>query len=88
VIPTGLLDLIENQRRVLVTVITLLHCLHVVLAHEEESHIDEETDPRVGAAVRWTSLPEMTVMLMKRTHAVLTRLDSTNLARALEASAL
>jgi hypothetical protein len=83
-IPPGVLDEIENQRSVLVTVITLLHCLHVVLEHRQD-HIDEEPKPRIEAAVRWASLPEMTAMLLERTHAVLSALDSMNLTNALKA---
>ena len=83
-IPRGVLDEIENQRGVLITVITLLHCLHVVLEHRED-HIDEELNPRIKAAVRWASLPEMTAMLLERTHGVLSALDSMNLTNALKA---
>jgi hypothetical protein len=83
-IPPGILDEIENQRSVLVTVITLLHCLHVVLERRQD-HIDEELNPRIEAAVRWASLPEMTAMLLERTHAVLSALDSMNLTNALKA---
>jgi hypothetical protein len=83
-IPPGILDEIENQRGVLVTVITLLHCLHVVLERGQEQ-IDQELNPRIESAVRWASLPEMTAMLLERTHAVLSALDSMNLTNALKA---
>lgn len=82
-IPPGVLDEIESQRRVLVTVITLLHCLHIVLEHRED-HLDEEPKPRIEAAVRWTYLPEMTAMLLERTHEVLSALDSNHLRNALK----
>jgi hypothetical protein len=82
-IPLGILDQIENQRGVLVTIITLLHCLHVALKFREDQ-IDE-LDPRVEAGVRWVSLPEMTATILERTHAVLSALDSSNLAKALKA---
>jgi hypothetical protein len=83
-IPPGVLDEIENQRGVLITVVTLLHCLHVVLEHREDN-VDEELNPRIEAAVRWASLPEMTAMLLERTQAVLSALDSMNLTNALKA---
>ena len=83
-IPPGVLDEIENQRGVLVTVITLLHCLHIVLEHREDN-VDEEPNPRIEAAVNWASLPEMTAMLLERTHAVLSALDSLNLTKASKA---
>jgi hypothetical protein len=83
-IPPGVLVEIEDQRGVLVTVITLLHCLHVVLQQREDS-VDNELNPRIEAAARWASLPEMTAMLLERTHAVLSALDSVNLAKALKA---
>jgi hypothetical protein len=83
-IPPGVLREIDCQRGVLVTVITLLHCLHVALEHRED-HIDEEPKPRIEAAVRSASLPEMTAMLLERTHAVLSALDSNNLTNALKA---
>jgi hypothetical protein len=83
-IPPGVLDEIENQRSVLITVMTLLHSLHVVLEHRQD-HIDKELNPRIEAAVRWASLPEMTAMLLERTHAVLSALDSMNLTNALKA---
>jgi hypothetical protein len=83
-IPAGVLNEIENQRGVLVTVITLLHCLHIVLEHREDN-VDEEPNPRKEAAVNWASLPEMTAMLLERTHAVLSALDSLNLTKASKA---
>jgi hypothetical protein len=83
--PPGLKNEIENQRGVLVTIITLLHCLHVALKYREDQ-IDEGLDPRVEAGVRWVSLPEMTATILERTHAVLSSLDSSNLARALKAA--
>ena len=81
-IPPGLKSEIENQRGVLVTVITLLHCLHVALEHRQD-HIEEGVDPRVEAGVRWVSLPEMTATILERTHAMLSTLDSSNLTEAL-----
>jgi hypothetical protein len=83
--PPGLKSEIEDQRGVLVTIITLLHCLHVALKYQEDQ-IDEELDPRVEAGVRWVSLPEMTAMILERTHAVLSALDSSNLTKALWAA--
>lgn len=80
--PPGLKIEIENQRGVLVTIITLLHCLHVALKYREDQ-IDEGIDPRVEAGVRWVSLPEMTATILERAHAVLSALDSGNLTKAL-----
>jgi hypothetical protein len=82
-IPPGVLDEIENQRGVVVTIITLLHCLHVALKYREDQ-IDEGIDPRVEAGVRWVSLPEMTATILERTHAVLSALDSSNLTKSLK----
>jgi hypothetical protein len=82
--PPGLKNEIENQRGVLVTIITLLHCLHVALKYREDQ-VGEGSDPRVEAGVRWVSLPEMTATILERTHGVLSALDSSNLTRALKA---
>jgi hypothetical protein len=82
-IPLGVLAEIESQRSVLVAVITLLHCLHVVLERGQEQ-IDEEVNTRLEAAVRWASLPEMTALLLERTHSVLSGLDPMNLINALK----
>ena len=84
-IPAGVGNEIENQRDVLVTVITLLHCLHVMLEHREDRAADQELNPRIEAAVKWASLPEITAMLLDRTHAVLDALDSVNLIEAAKA---
>lgn len=81
--PRRLKSEIENQRGVLVTIITLVHCLHVALKFREDQ-IDEGIDPRVEAGVRWVSLPEMTATILERTHAVLSALDSCNLTKALK----
>ena len=83
-IPAGVGNEIENQRDVLVTVITLLHCLHVVLEHRE-GDLDEELNPGIKAAAGWASLPQMTAILLDRTHAVLDALDSVNLIEASKA---
>ena len=86
-IPPGVLEEVEKQRGVLVTVITLLHCLHVAIQQREDS-VDNELNPRIEAAARWASLPEMTAMLLERTHAVLSALDVVNLTKAPKASKL
>ena len=83
-IPRAVLNEIESQRGVLVTVITLLHCLHLMLEHRQD-HIDEELKPCMAAAVRWTCLPEMTAMLLERTHEVLSALDPNNLSNVIKA---
>ena len=80
-IPVGVHNEIENQRGVLMRVITLLHCLHIVLEHREGSVV-EEPYRRIEAAVEWVSLPEMTAMFLERTHSVISALDSLNLTKA------
>ena len=80
-IPLGVQNEIENQRDVLVTVITLAHCLHVVLDYQE-GDLDEEPNPILKSAAGWASLPEMTKMILERTEAVLHALDSLNLTKA------
>jgi hypothetical protein len=82
-IQPGVLDEIENQRGVLIAVITLLQCLHVVLEHRED-YMDGELNPRIKTAVRWASLPEMRAMLLERTHGMLSALDSMNLTNTLK----
>jgi hypothetical protein len=74
-IPPVVENEIENQRDVLVTVITLLHCVHVVL-HHQESGDDEDLSPSLRAAAGWASLPQMTAMILERVHNVLTSLDT------------
>ena len=83
-IPPGILVEIDNQRGVLVTVITLLHCLHLALEHREDPR-SEGLNPCMEAAVRCASLPEMTAVLLERTHAVHSALDSSNLTNVLKA---
>ena len=80
----GVHNEIENQRGVLMRVITLLHCLHIVLEHREGSVV-EEPNRRTEAAVEWVSLPEMTAMLLERTHSVISALDTLNLTKASKA---
>jgi hypothetical protein len=80
-IPAGVEEEIESQRRVIVTVITLLHCLHVVLEQKDDT-TDEEPNPRTDAAVKWVYLPDLTAMLLDRTHAILQALDSVSLIKA------
>jgi hypothetical protein len=78
-IPPGALNEIQNQRGALITIITLLHCLHAALERKQD-HIDDELNPRLVAAVRWVGLPEITAILLERVHAVHLALDSVNLA--------
>jgi hypothetical protein len=75
---------IENQRRVLVTVTTLLHCLHTVLEHQVDT-VREELSTGAKAAVRWVYLPDITAMLLERVHAVHLALDSVNLMKSSKA---
>jgi hypothetical protein len=84
-IPAGVENEIENQRGVLVTIITLVSCLHVVLEHQEDSAADQELNPHIEAAIKSASLPDITAMLLDRTHAVLDALDSVNLIKASKA---
>ena len=83
-IPPGVLNEIENQRGVLITAITLLHCLHVTLERRQDP-IDKEPIPRLDAAIRWACLPDVTAILLERTHTVLCALDPNNLTNALRA---
>ena len=83
-IPAGVEEEIERQRRVLVTVISLLHCLHVVLKQQDDT-ADGELDPRTEAAVKWSYLPDLTAMLLDRTHAILHALDFVSLIKASKA---
>jgi hypothetical protein len=83
-ISPGVHNAIETQRGVLMTVITLLHCLHIVLEHREGSVV-EEPNRCTEAAIEWVSLPEMTAMILERTHSVISALDSLNLEKASKA---
>jgi hypothetical protein len=83
-IPDGIREEIESQRRVLVTVTTLLHCLHVVLEHQVDD-IGEELSVSAETEVELAYLPDMTAMLLERIHAVHLALDSVSLSRALKA---
>ena len=83
-IPPGVQNEIENQRFSLVTVITLLHCLHVLLLQQEDQ-VDQGLDLRIRAALKSSSLPSVTAMLLDRTHTVLHALDLVNLINASKA---
>jgi hypothetical protein len=83
-IPAGVQKEIESQRCVLVTVITLLHCLHVVLEQQNDT-TDRAPNPRTEAAVKWVYLPDLTAMLLDRTHAILQALDYVSLIKASKA---
>ena len=82
--PVGAREEIENQRRLLVTVTTLLHCLHTVLEHRVDT-VGEELNTGAKAAVAWAYLPDMTAMLLERVHAVHLALDSVNLMKSSKA---
>ncbi len=56
-----------------------------MLEHREDRAADQELNPRIEAAIKWASLPEITAMLLDRTHAVLDALDSVNLIEAAKA---
>ena len=83
-IPVGVQEEIEDQRRVLVTVTTLLHCLHAVLERQDDA-VGEELSADADAAMGWVYLPDMTAMLLERIHAVHLALDSVNLMKASKA---
>jgi hypothetical protein len=83
-ISAGVHNAIEEQRGVLMRVITLLHCLHIVLEHREGS-VFEELNSRTDASIEWVSLPEITAMLLERTYSVITALDSLNLEKTSKA---
>ena len=81
-IPEGLREEIEDQRDVLGTVMTLLHCLHVVLTSQLDDS-PEELSAGALAATGWVHLPDITVLLLERTHAVHLALDAACLTKAL-----
>ncbi len=82
--PVGIQEEIEDQRRMLVRVTTLLHCLHAALEHRDDS-VGEELSAGAEAAVGWVYLPDITAMLLQRVHAIHLALDSVNLTRASKA---
>jgi hypothetical protein len=86
-IPRAIRRAIERQRDVLLTMVTVLHCFHVTLelrsAHRGEE-TDIEFDPRLQAAARAAYLPEITALLLERTHAVFSALEIVNLEKAVE----
>jgi hypothetical protein len=87
-IPPGARDEIERQRDMLLTIITLLHCFHVTLELRSTypgKETDIEFDPRLEAATRSAYMPEITALLLERTHAVFSALDSVNLRDAAKA---
>lgn len=86
-IPPGVRDEIERQRDVLLTIITLLHCFHVALelrSTHPGKEMDIEFGTRLQAAARCAYLPEISALLLERTHAVFSALDSVNLEKASE----
>jgi hypothetical protein len=83
--PVTIVNAIEGQRRALVTVITLLHCLHSVLRRQIDDAGEDESDA-VEDAVGWVELPDLTAMLLERVHQVHLALDSVSLKRALKES--
>jgi hypothetical protein len=57
--------------------------LELKSTHRNES-TDIEFDPRLQAAARCAYLPEMSALLLERTHAVFSALDVVNLEKAPE----
>ena len=82
--PAGVQEEIENQRRMLVRITTLLHCLHAALEHQDDT-VGEELSAGAEAAVGWVYLPDITAMLLERVHAIHLALDSVNLTKASKA---
>ena len=83
-IPAGVEEEIERQRGSLVTVISLSHCAHVVLAQQDDTAGDE-LNPHTKDAVKWAYLPDVTAMLRDRTYEILHALDYVNLIKASKA---
>ena len=83
-IPLGVQDEIERQRDVLMTIISILHCFHVVLERQSmhrDENMDMEFDLRLQAAARCVSLHQVSALLLERTHAVFAALDIVNLTK-------
>jgi hypothetical protein len=78
VIPVQIGNAIEDQRRALVTAITLLHCLHTVLRRQTEDGGEDEPEA-VQDALGWVELPDLTAMLLQRLHSVHLALDCVSL---------
>ena len=85
VIPVQVGNAIEDQRRALVTAITLLHCLHTVLRRQTEDGGAEEPEA-VQNALGWVELPDLTAMLLEQLHSVHLALDCVSLKQAAQAS--
>jgi RNA polymerase sigma factor (sigma-70 family) len=64
-IPVGVEKELEHQRGVLVTAITVLHCLHVVLEQKVDT-VDKKLNPHTKTGVKWVYLPDMTAILLGR----------------------
>lgn len=80
-IPPDIQEEIESQRRVLITVMTLLYCLHVILEHRDDDLGDALSEKaRISAELAY--LPDMTGLLLDRVHAVHLALDSVTLTKA------
>jgi len=86
-IPVALENVIDDQRRELVTIITLLRCLHLVLRYQAENPGQDESSD-VTAALGWVELPDITSMLLRRVHSVHLALDSASLKQEIKASFL
>jgi hypothetical protein len=83
--PVEIENAIEDQRRELITIITVLHSLHSVLRRETYDAGELESDAVEGAA-GWVELTDLTSMLLERVHYVHLALDSVSLQRAPQAS--
>ncbi|MGO8855128.1 MAG: hypothetical protein ACLQO1_05385 [Steroidobacteraceae bacterium] len=69
------------------TIISVLHCFHVMLELRSTypgKEMEVECDPRLQAAARCAYMPEVTALLLERTHAVFSALDIVNLEKAVE----
>jgi hypothetical protein len=85
VIPIEINNAIEDQRRALVTAITVLHGLHTLLRRQTEDGGEEESEA-VKDALGWVELPDLTAMLLQRLHSVHLALDCVSLKQLTPAS--
>jgi hypothetical protein len=83
-IPDGICNEIESQRRALITIATLLRCLHVVLELREDG-VCEESTAGAEPIIELAYLPDMTAMALERVHAVHLALDSVSLTNVSKA---
>ena len=83
IMPVKIKNVIECQRNKLVSVVTLLHCLHSALRRQLDNTGRMES-VAVLAASEIAEFPMVTGMLLEEIRSVHDALDSTSLRRALE----